>query len=210
MRSRNLPRLVRCAVLAIGAGVSGLELWRMHPATAVGTGTDADIVTGCTWVSWAVAGYLVLAILLAVLAAATRADVLARAAPPLVRRVVEVVVSAGLIGALSGGGAATAATAADHAHRPPVVTSMDWPGLAPLHPGHDGRPAEPATTVVVQPGDSLWTVAARHLGPHATSAQVAAAWPQWWRANRHAIGPDPNLILPGLHLTVPTTTGSQP
>jgi nucleoid-associated protein YgaU len=67
-------------------------------------------------------------------------------------------------------------------------------------PGDDGSRAE----VVVHRGDSLWTIAARHLGPGATDAQVAAEWPRWWAANQHEIGPDPNLLLPGQRLQPPS------
>lgn len=70
------------------------------------------------------------------------------------------------------------------------------------------EPAEPRppTSVVVQRGDSLWTIAARHLGPGASDAQIAAAWPRWYEANRDAIGDDPNLIVPGITLTPPATS----
>ncbi|WP_307875275.1 LysM peptidoglycan-binding domain-containing protein [Frankia nepalensis] len=57
--------------------------------------------------------------------------------------------------------------------------------------------------VVVLRGDSLWTIAARHLGPAATDAQVASEWRRWWAANRDVIGPDPNLIHPGQRLRPP-------
>jgi nucleoid-associated protein YgaU len=58
-------------------------------------------------------------------------------------------------------------------------------------------------TVVVQRGDTLWDIAARHLGPGGNNARVAAEWPRWHAANRSTIGPDPNLILPGQRLRVP-------
>jgi nucleoid-associated protein YgaU len=57
--------------------------------------------------------------------------------------------------------------------------------------------------VVVRRGDSLWDLAARHLGPDASAADVAAAWPRWYAANRHVIGPDPDLLLPGQRLVPP-------
>lgn len=58
-----------------------------------------------------------------------------------------------------------------------------------------------ATAVVVQPGDSLSSLAERHLG-------TETAWPQLWEANRGRVFEgrtfdDPNLILPGWTLTVP-------
>jgi nucleoid-associated protein YgaU len=60
----------------------------------------------------------------------------------------------------------------------------------------------------VRPGDSLWAIAAAHLGRHATDAEVAQAWPTWWAANRDAVGSDPGLIHPGLQLDPPA--GSTP
>ena len=60
--------------------------------------------------------------------------------------------------------------------------------------------------VVVTPGDSLWTIAAHHLGPFATDVEIAASWPSWYRANRQVIGADPHLLLPGQLLQVPPTT----
>jgi nucleoid-associated protein YgaU len=57
--------------------------------------------------------------------------------------------------------------------------------------------------VVVRRGDSLWSIAARDLGPGASDAEVAAQWPRWWHANRAVIGPDPDLILPGTRLRPP-------
>jgi len=57
-------------------------------------------------------------------------------------------------------------------------------------------------------GDSLWAIAARHLGPHATRRQVAHEWPRWYAANRKVIGADPNLIRAGQVLTAPTSGAS--
>jgi LysM repeat protein len=63
--------------------------------------------------------------------------------------------------------------------------------------------AGPRSVVVVHRGDTLWAIAARHLGPAATDTQVAAEWPRWHAANRSTIGADPDLILPGQHLVAP-------
>jgi resuscitation-promoting factor RpfA len=62
--------------------------------------------------------------------------------------------------------------------------------------------------VVVHRGDTLWGIAARHLGRGADDAEVAAEWPRWWRANRDVIGPDPDLLLPGTRLTPPPPPGA--
>ncbi|WUS95066.1 LysM peptidoglycan-binding domain-containing protein [Kribbella sp. NBC_00709] len=65
--------------------------------------------------------------------------------------------------------------------------------------------------VVVRAGDSLWAIAARELGPGATVETIAARWPDWYAANRHVIGDDPDLILPGQVLRVPpASTGHLP
>ena len=64
--------------------------------------------------------------------------------------------------------------------------------------------------VVVRRGDTLWDLAARHLGPGATSADVAEEWPRWYAANLATIGPDPDLLLPGQELTVPGTPEDGP
>lgn len=73
--------------------------------------------------------------------------------------------------------------------------------------GTDGRITR---TVTVRPGDSLWSIAARHLGPGAGNAQVDAAWRAWYAANRAVIGADPDLILPGQVLQFPDSEVIQP
>ncbi len=60
-----------------------------------------------------------------------------------------------------------------------------------------------AAEVVVAPGDSLWSIVAARLGPLATAADVAEAWPGWFAANRSVIGDDPSLLLPGQVLHAP-------
>lgn len=110
----------------------------------------------------------------------------------------------------------------------PLRASLDWPGAAPPLPAAVGPDAGAATGVtpapggaaegsadgpadgarggaehVVVPGDTLWALAERRLGPGATDAQVAAAWPTWWSANREAVGEDPHLLLPGTRLLPP-------
>lgn len=72
-------------------------------------------------------------------------------------------------------------------------------GLAP----DPVREADPGGEVVVQRGDTLWAIAARHLRPDATPAEIATEWPRWYAANRSAIGDDPDLILPGTILSPP-------
>lgn len=63
--------------------------------------------------------------------------------------------------------------------------------------------AAPDGVVVVRRGDTLWGIAARHLGPEASAAEVAEEWPRWYAANRAVIGDDPDLLAPGDRLRPP-------
>ena len=63
--------------------------------------------------------------------------------------------------------------------------------------------------VVVHRGDTLWDIAARHLGDQATDQDVAEAWPRWYAANRDVIGDDPDLLHPGQRLVVPAQAGAR-
>lgn len=60
---------------------------------------------------------------------------------------------------------------------------------------------EPVT--VVRPGDTLWDLAAADLPAGADESAVAHRWQEIYRANRRAIGPDPDLIHPTLRLRLP-------
>ena len=101
---------------------------------------------------------------------------------------------------------------------PTRPTATVGPPLPAHHPArHDAptthRPARrPAVhapvSVVVEPGDTLWHLAATALGPTASPRQVAQAWPSWWGANRAVIGEDPNLLHPGTTLQPPTSSGA--
>jgi hypothetical protein len=85
-----------------------------------------------------------------------------------------------------------------------------WVPAAPLaptalmvRPPTRETPVPEQATVEVRPGDSLWSIVARTLGPGASELEIAAAWPDWYEANRGVIGEDPDLIRPGQLLTAP-------
>jgi nucleoid-associated protein YgaU len=105
----------------------------------------------------------------------------------------------------------------------PEVSSLPDPGWVPsiptVRPQPDVRVLSPVPRddpadrdspheVVVHRGDSLWAIAARHLGTAASDAEIAEAWPDWYAANRHVIGSDPDLLLPGQVLRAPERVGS--
>jgi hypothetical protein len=91
---------------------------------------------------------------------------------------------------------------------PPPVPEAGWvPVAPPTDPGllvqQPLREPVRAGKVEVRPGDSLWTIVARHLGPGATDLDIAAAWPSWYEANAGTIGADPDLVRPGQLLVPP-------
>jgi resuscitation-promoting factor RpfA len=116
------------------------------------------------------------------------------------------------VGAADGTAAGNGATVPDAAWTPPRPDRTPVPDPEALH--LLSRAPEAGTLVdedvVVRRGDTLWTIAARFLGPAATAEEVAREWPRWHEANRHAIGDDPDLIQPGQVLHPPTTTTGTP
>ncbi|MEJ7833875.1 MAG: hypothetical protein WKF79_13230 [Nocardioides sp.] len=77
---------------------------------------------------------------------------------------------------------------------------------------HRRPPAASAEVTVdprhlVRPGESLWSIAATAAGaaPGAApgNSEVAAYWREIYVANRHVIGPDPDLIQPGQLFRLP-------
>ncbi|MFF2268859.1 LysM peptidoglycan-binding domain-containing protein [Cellulosimicrobium cellulans] len=65
--------------------------------------------------------------------------------------------------------------------------------------------AEEPREVVVVRGDSLWSIAARHLPDGASDAQVAHAVQRWYAANVGVVGDDPDLVRPGQVLVAPAS-----
>ena len=61
------------------------------------------------------------------------------------------------------------------------------------------RPAPESSTtrLVVEPGDSLWSISEEHIGPGATPKQIAYEVERTFDLNRERIGGNPNLIFPG-------------
>jgi hypothetical protein len=58
--------------------------------------------------------------------------------------------------------------------------------------------------VVIRPGDSLWAIARRLVGPRASDGAVETKLVAIWNLNSRRIGTgDPNLIFPGTRLRLP-------
>ena len=94
---------------------------------------------------------------------------------------------------------------------PPPVAKQSSAGSAALVTGiahrDSGEPGDRSTDgYVVRRGDTLWDIAARHLGPGASAVDISRAWPAWYDANRAVIGPDPGVIRPGELLSAPSAS----
>lgn len=210
----SVERVIRALALATASVVAAVLLWTCRPsAPGLGDGPDAAIVTAAAWLAEILASYLVAAVGTSTIAALLGSRppsgrLLEALSPRVVRRLVEAVI--GVSVAAAGLQPGTSVARADAGHPKPAATdrarlplSLDWPGLdrptaSRPRPGPTGRRA-----VVVAPGDSLWAIAARALGPGAGAARVAVEWPRWWAANRAIVGADPDLVRPGERLLPP-------
>ena len=211
-----------------GVGASG-------PAATGAGELDALLLRALLPLAWACLAWLALTTV--VLAAATGAGPVARAAARFATAVAPLSVRHGIAVAL-GAAVVTAAPAAASAALPPrppaAAVAVDLvdrpapgpaagtaqaaaaaPGWTPDRPAAAARrtcapglhlvttpPARAGGDVVVRRGDTLWAIAARALGPDASAAETAAAWPRWFAANRDVID-DPALLLPGQRLRPP-------
>src|SRR5215210_3888126 len=61
----------------------------------------------------------------------------------------------------------------------------------------DEKGASATTRLVVEPGDSLWSISEEHIGPGANPEQIAYEVERIFELNRDQIGENPNLIFPG-------------
>ncbi|WP_423462221.1 LysM peptidoglycan-binding domain-containing protein [Promicromonospora sp. MS192] len=101
---------------------------------------------------------------------------------------------------------------------PPTASPHPVPERSSLVDRGLGIGGERRPVVVVEPGDTLWSIAAARLTDEATAAdrdpgtdptagatagEIAAAVQRWHQANRQTIGADPDLIRPGTVLRVP-------
>ena len=115
------------------------------------------------------------------------------------------IVAAGLgLTVVTGPVAAAAGRPADVDRRDHAAAAID-DGTPPL--GTDlpplDRPADAAAWSRSRPATACGRSPRDDLGPTATDAEIADAWPLWYAANRAVIGADPNLLQPGQQLVVP-------
>ncbi len=207
------------------AGLGAPHVWFARDGV---DGALAALALGALWLAaaWLAVGLLAAAAARLPGLAGAAAGALARLLLPRVVRSV-LAGSAGLgvlLAPVAAGAAGTGPAAAGPTARPAVAArtatlpSPTWPLAAGHSPAVDVPPPgwpvdhpahEPADRVPVHPGDSLWVIAARRLGPRARAADVAAAWPRWYAANRAVIGADPDRLVPGEVLHAPPATARE-
>lgn len=220
--SRRL-RLRAFGVIAVLIGALALGLRALLPLTAeagslvIGHGTDELVLREVVVATaYAFANVAALALTLGGMATALSAAGLGsgsrtvagcvRLTPTVVRRVVLAGCGTAMTLPLVVSPGQAAVPSPDHAWTDSRF-GADLSGLAlpdlPTAPraGHaDSRRHSPK--LLVQPGDSLWSIAADLLGRDATPAQIATQVDQLHARNLRQIGADPDLILPGTELTL--------
>ncbi len=199
-------------------------------------GPDAAMATLAGALLWLVAAWVAVSLALAAgsllpgrLGTAVRA-IARRCTPAALRRVVVTAAGASILLAPATAFASPAASPAPGGAVSATMPAIGWPtDPSPSTAAHSASPApfapsaspstgrigapRPTSRLIVRPGDSLWSIAARRLGARPSAARIEQEWPRWYAANRSAIGADPGLILPGSRLVVPqpgpTGSGSQ-
>src|ERR687894_378617 len=74
----------------------------------------------------------------------------------------------------------------------------------------ESTPSEGTPSVVVRPGDSLWSISEERLGPDASPRRVMRGAERIHALNRERIGADPALVLAGQELTIPRAMSEPP
>ncbi len=89
-----------------------------------------------------------------------------------------------------------------------VVLFAVMPAVAQAQEARSAKRDASATSVVVRPGDTLWSISSERLGPNATPQRIASEVERIYALNRDRIGSDPNLIFSGQELSLPAAGGS--
>ncbi len=92
----------------------------------------------------------------------------------------------------------------------PPTKQQTAPTLSPFFGGGTGTPhvqpasAQQGSEYVVVRGDCLWNIAQRILGPNASNATILEYTVRIHQNNRSTIGDNPDLVLPGQRILLPS------
>lgn len=87
---------------------------------------------------------------------------------------------------------------------PPSYASAAPPSSTSPTPNQTPAPPSDSASAVVGTGDCLWSIAAAALGAEASTAQISALTDAIYTANSTLIGPNPDLVIAGQILIIPT------
>jgi nucleoid-associated protein YgaU len=159
----------------------------------------AAVAVGCALWGW-------LALTVTVVEAARGGDGVPRRqagrVPHGVRRLVLAACGVALVSATAPAALADQGTS-DAAHGAARLWGLPLPDRAVTPTGSTSVGSHPGPrphTVVVAPGDTLWSIAAEELPAGASAQRISTRWHLLYAANRAVIGPDPDVIRPGQHL----------
>jgi nucleoid-associated protein YgaU len=222
IKAASVPAGRSLVVWLLSTGVTVLLGRATSRVAGTGVTLDAHVATVALTLGTLAAAILTLGTTLLAVGATARAAgrrwhaveaAAARLTPRLLRRALVVGLGAGLSGlaapALADTPPALGWQVTEETSTAPGITEEAAAGrtaagsataVADVHAAH---PAGEPRTVVVRPGDCLWSIAAAHLPAGAADAEIARAWPAWYAANAATIGTDPDLLLPGQRLVVP-------
>lgn len=178
-----------------------LSLWLLAPdartliSSVHGTDFPKALIALVTLVQLALAAWVLIAVTIALISGSS--SMLRAITPRLMRRALFAGAAGALVLVPAHAAPSSSSDAYSLGHSLTGLQLPDRPVAAAL----------PATRqpdrIVVRPGDTLWSIAARALPDGAADDQIARACAHWYAANRGVIGNDPDLILPGQHLVPP-------
>ena len=222
-----IPRClaVWAAIVAAGASVCALVADDLHPLTSPSTEADLEswlvaVAAAAIWLAACWAGIVTTVVCLQVLRGPAHSpQPRAAGVPAPVRRLLLRACGVAVAGGLAGGLALAPAGATPGSlerERPAVTQAPSQaPAQAPARSAAAVRQvaAVDGDRVVVRPGDSLWRIAEAELtrrhGGTPSVAEVAAYWPRIHAANRALVGPDPDLVRPGVPLVLPAPSSQE-